>query len=245
VSKPKYQKEVSPSKVFSVKPERDDISEVPSITKLLNRKKIVSSTGTISRLTPPDSPVSDRHATKLTPVSKVTAIQKGSRRSTAKSAPLAEWKPSELNQSPDSMKQAIHALYDVKLIQSALYLENAPTVSGGVATPSFVAVAAVSAKAKHTIWKGLQWDPQVFPEVWKVLTTKGYAEFQPGIRNANCAVFAVDGMSWLTLIRVGSTDRCEGLVAIISQASLVLPLSKVLHHFTKESMSFAPKKKAA
>lgn len=231
--------------MFSVKPEADAISEVPSITKLLNRKKIVSGERTIARLTPPAAPVSDRQATQLTPVSKITAIQRGNRRSVGKTAPLTEWKPSELNKSQNTMKLALHALFERKIVQAALYLQNIQPTSGGASTPSFSAVASMAAQAKHSIWKGLQWDPQVFPDVWKVLLAKGYAEFQPGVRNANCSAFGVDGMSWLTLIRVGTPERCEGLVAIISQSSLALPLAKILPHFTKESIALSPKKKAA
>ena len=143
------------------------------------------------------------------------------------------------------MKLALHVLFERKLVQSALYLQSVQPTSGGAATPCFSAVAAMLAQAKHSIWKGLQWDPQVFPDVWKVLLVKGYAEFQPGVRNANCSAFGVDGMSWLTLIRVGAPERCEGLVAIISHSSLALPLSKVLPHFTKESIALSPAKKAA
>jgi hypothetical protein len=253
VSKPKNQKEVSPSKVFSVKPEADDIGAVPSITKLLNRKKIVTGTRTNAKFTPPPgsipsrtpSPVKDRQVTQLTPVTKKTSVQKASPRSRAR-ASLDEWDPTQLRaqDGKNAFKQVLQVFFERKIAQSALYLQNSQPNSGAATAPLFSASAAIAANSRKSLWKGLQWDPQVFPDVWKVLQKNGYAEFQPGVRNANCAAFGVDASSWLTLIRVGAAQDCDGLVAIISSASLTLPLSKVLHHFTNET-DFSSKKKSA
>jgi hypothetical protein len=261
VSKPKSQKDISPSKVFSVKPEADDIGAVPSITKLLNRKKIVTGTRTNAKFAPPPgslpsqapsqlpnqvpSQVKDRQATKLTPITKKTSVQKASPRSRAR-ASLDEWDPTQLRaqDGKDAFKQVLQVFFERKIAQSALYLQNSQPNSGAATAPLFSASAAIAANSRKSLWKGLQWDPQVFPDVWKVLQKNGYAEFQPGVRNANCAAFGVDSSSWLTLIRVGASQDCDGLVAIISSASLTLPLSKVIHHFTNET-DFSSKKKSA
>ena len=122
------------------------------------------------------------------------------------------------------MKLVLRSLLEKKLIRSALFLE---------ATPSsvFSAYASVNAQAKRSLWKGLQWDPQIFPNEWKTLQEKGLIEFRSNDQNTNRSAFGVDGLSWLTMIRIGTPNNFLGILILTSPESLALALTKVFAHF--------------
>jgi hypothetical protein len=232
------------SGIFTVRAD-GDISEVPSITKLLNRKKLKSQEDTKSRsslrlvpqeASPPPPPTDG--PTMITP-SKGLGVQKSARRT--KNKPLSDWDLTRLKSREDPLAQGIFSLFNKAGASSGLFLTIEP--QRGNELPLFVATAAVKAGTQLASWTGLTWSPGLFPELWRTLLERGSAEFQPDSRNTHRAVFDASPTQWLTFIRVGTPQKCRGLLVVLSRGSLTLPLQKLLKLFFEEPA--LPNKQAA
>jgi hypothetical protein len=214
------------TQAFLIDPEASEGNELPTVSKLLNRKKLLKQLQeeksiklerqkdkTLSK--PPKLP-------EATPPLKPLEILKNRRKT--KREPLVAWTIKELQTSGDPMGSGLALLFERGITESAVFLALKNTSDGQI----FVATAGLNTDGFKNVWDGLNWEPKIFPEIWKVLLTKGYAEFAPESRNINRTAFAIDSKKWLTLIRVGTPQLCRGILAIVSAASLALALEKAL-----------------
>lgn len=197
-------------KEFTVQPE-DNSSQVPSITRLLNRRPLAPPKGE-----PP----------KVQPA--------GPRRSKTSPPPqLLVWDAYQLKKSKDPLSKGLL----IALTQgatSALFLKASTEGLQPGSPPLFVSTAIAGETAKKSVWRGLVWDPSMLPEVWTPFIQSGQAEFPPpegptnikSNRNMIRSAFGVLPGEWLTLVRVGSSENFRGTVALISRKSLFLALSE-------------------
>jgi hypothetical protein len=220
-------------------------SEMPGVTRLLNRKSFVKTKG--SAPAPAETPATQ--ASAPAPVAPASIDQDGAtviapaattpsivvaettqktrkRRSEGASKPLVEWTRADLQSGSDPLGKAICSLLDSGVSQTLfLGIQAAP----GSPTPVFVASAAVNAGAKAGVWFGLRWDPAILPEIWNQLVTVGYVELPPpgtmtnlhSARNVSRSAFDVAPEECLVLARVGTAQMCRGILALISRKSLI------------------------
>jgi hypothetical protein len=229
---PKYKGQLDHSKLTTLLDPPDDLTHsIPSVSKLLNRRKIMKSLQE-------DKTKSDMRQPVPAPTvaSKPLSIQKTQLKSTKRS--LSNWSPDQLKMASDPMGKALFHLFQSATVQAALFMAIQHTAAGKI----FGASAGVQIENGSPFWGGLKWQPQQFADVWKTLTEEGFAEFHPEAQNITRTAFDVDPGHWLTLIRVGSPERCRGIVAIVSSQSIESRLFNELELFGADP---APVRKAA
>lgn len=200
----------------------DGGDEIPSVTKLLNRKSLaqVLKKDTPSTAVPPSS-------TPTRP-----QIKKSVSSSALPDAPpsisLQIWTPEILKHSTDPLALGLHSLFQSGGALQALFLSIAPPTPGSL-TPLFKAKAAHAPPSKIALWSGMTWDPQWMPEVWNAIVSTGWVELSPPEAHTNVKSkrniirnsFGTQPEEWMTLIRVGPPKQCRGILAVISHDSIL------------------------
>lgn len=195
---------------------------------------ILSKTAPAPTPTPPPAP------TPVPPPPPVAAAEsapqvKQSRRSRSK-APVTElllWEEKMLKAGKDPLAKAI-TIFLGKGVKSVLFLSITTIADSQV--PHFVATAAVNPGDKHEIWSGLKWNPQIVPELWNILLQSGFTELAPpgtvtnqqSNRNIMRAALGVSSSETLLLVRVGSKNAYRGIVAFVSDKSMLTSLALVI-----------------
>lgn len=173
---------------------------------------------------------------------KVIRVQPARRRTdTSTWTPLHTWTRQELINlktlpaeiTREGLERGFEASCFLKLDQ------NSPQIP----TPIFHTHAAIGKKELLQIWEGLKWDPKITPQVWNFIVKTGWVELSPpgthtvvtSNRNVVRAAFGVQAHEWLTLIRVGSLTRCQGIIAAISTSSLASFVESQLTHWQTET----------
>jgi hypothetical protein len=242
----KDSKEVTSS--FTVDSDNSSPITMPTLTRLLNRKKFAKSETSVtntatttattgispvppifeknpkSSLTPPKPP---EDATKLIKES----VRKVSRKREAK--PLVIWTPAALASGKDPLGKAIISLLTHGASQ-ALFL--AIQSQAGGPSPMFTATAAVNAREKEKVWNGLRWDPSLLPDVWQQVISTGYVELLPpgtmtniqSDRNVSRAAFDVTQEEGLYFVRVGTSQQCRGILVLVSLKPLIHAIQAVM-----------------
>jgi hypothetical protein len=219
--------------------------EMPSVTKLLNRKKLglspisENSTQTVTRPRVPTPP----------PAAKPQAPAQGSLQGTGQSAgpgqveiqkvrprqrqssqrsKLAKWDKEKLSQARDTFQRAVFYLLQ-KGAQQVLLLTPQDPVTDPKAQVSFQALCAFASEEKDQLWGGLSLTPELIPDIWDKLFTKGIFEIVPSVslkaKNESEAflirAFGLKPTEFFILIRCGAPNACTGLLGIVSTHSLV------------------------
>ncbi len=241
------------SKLFSVDSDSSQLVEVPSITKLLKRKSFKkeqpdstapeSTSKPESTNEPESEPESENEPTVLVHTKEAekkrqAKIQPAKRRGET-SDHLNIWDRHTLQSSQDPLGKAILILLN-KGLKSAVFLavESKTMTSKKDASeiPTFMSSAAVEPKDRLSLWTGLSWDPRVVPELWNQLIKTGYIELPPpgsmtnqkSTRNVVRGSFGLTGIEWLLLVKIGSKTAIRGLLAIISEKTVLRELEEVL-----------------
>ncbi|MCM2322475.1 MAG: hypothetical protein NDJ90_04355 [Oligoflexia bacterium] len=236
------------------------LAEMPSITKLLNRKKLdakppaappsratklppkpeISKGADFTRPALPESvPEAPLEASAASPNFTPASIHRVSRSKRRQAAsPLIQWHLSQLQNGKDPLGLGIAYLLDHGAT-AALFLAFRPegTVN------RFIATAYTGATTKLTLWNGLQWDPSIAPSLWNYFVKSGYLELPPpgtttnqmSDRNVIRAAFGVQGTEWLLLLRAGPNESCRGVVAILSPKSLLAKVDAALKLLSAKS----------
>jgi hypothetical protein len=232
-TKPKFKGQLDRSKLTSLLDPPDDLTHsIPSVSKLLNRRKVMESLQD-------DKTKSDERQPIPTPTtaSKPLSIQRTQLKTAAK-RPLNNWSPDQLKMASDPMGKGLANLFQSGYPQSALFM----AIQSGAAGQIFVASAGVQIENGSPFWVGLKWQPQQFVDVWRVLVDEGFAEFEPSSPSITRTAFDVNPNHWLTLIRVGTPQLCRGIVAVISTHSIESRLFNELELFF---MNPSPTRKVA
>ncbi len=213
-----------------------DIS-IPSITRLLDRKKLGLQKPTQKEKQshkPASTPRPDALSTRSTaPIELHTQIQPKVRRGASTPSPLTIWDRSTLTHSHDPMAQALLALLE-KGATSALFLSLAPSQTQS--QPTLKSSATLNPGNKKDLWTGLNWNSSITPEVWTGIQQVGYVELSPpgtqtvqtSARNVLRSAFGVGSDEWIYLVRVGPIQSCRGIVAIVSKKTILLDLKSQL-----------------
>ncbi len=141
-------------------------------------------------------------------------------------ARIIAWTLQQLQNGGDPMGKGLAFLL-AKGAQHAVFLAVQTSAGGG--TPVFKASACVTEdRSRLVLWTGLTWDPKLIPEVWAHFVKNGWLEFPPpgtmtqaqSTRNVLRAAFGISGQEWLTLMRVGPSNACRGVIALVSPNTL-------------------------
>jgi hypothetical protein len=249
MAKPKDAK--TQTKEYTVDHDSSGVMTMPSITLLLNRKNFTvtrlthkdkvgesespSPIGTIGAddVTQPSIPAPEPTALVTPPNHgpsvKIQTVKP--RNTDARSAQrIALWELKQLKNGPDPLGQGL-ALMIERGAREALFLAlQAPPAGSPV--PHFVAAAAIAPRERLKLWTGLKWDPTVVPSLWNLFVRSGHAELPPpgaetdiaSNRNVVRAAFGVEQDEWLLLVRAGPIDQCRGVIALVSDRSMLAPL---------------------
>ncbi|MCC7441430.1 MAG: hypothetical protein IT285_07345 [Bdellovibrionales bacterium] len=167
--------------------------------------------------TAPEAPNEDTSTTRIQP----------GRRKAVKLPELGKWTAAQLKGNPDPMAQALGKLL-TQGVTSALYLPMKPPPAGQK-VPYFEGSAFIGSPFKERVWRGLKWDPKVVPQLWNVFLKTGLVELTPpgnhtvatSNRNVVRAAFGISLEEYLILVRVGSLKACRGVLALVSQQSVL------------------------
>jgi hypothetical protein len=227
------------SKVFSIDSDSSQMIDVPSITKLLNRKSFQqqkSNPTGADPTAPPPAPAPE--STPQQPVLKQSKVQPAGRRSSQTPAKqIVIWEPHALTSATDPLAKAISVLLK-KGVTSVLFLSI--KTGGATQIPSFESSAAVQPGHRLGLWTGLSWEPTVVPELWNDLLNSGYSELGPpgnltnqkSNRNVVRAAFGISGQEWFLIVKVGPPHACRGVIGFISDGSIVGALAGVMSLIT-------------
>lgn len=209
---------------FTLDSEKTGVLEMPSITRLLNRKSLKSSSSSKTAEKKPEKNAEDIKST-----SQPLQLQTKQARRRSNSTPkLLVWNRSDLASSADPMAQALSQLLE-KGLQSAVFLAAPPEEDTPSTIPELKASACLQPGAKSAIWRGLKWNPAMLPHLWRQLSTVGFIELPPpetatvatSDRNVSRTAFGVDSTEWLSLALIGPAHECRGILAMVSLQSLL------------------------
>lgn len=182
--------------------EENTLAAVPSITRLLNRKKLQISkpqrasetpapptlpepavesdlTGEVSTsslersLVDPASVPAAPPAAPRAPGPVPKAISVARRNA---SQPLITWELRQLARAKDPLGAGLVTLFN-KGATSALFLSITPP--SGRDVPLFCGTAASGEASRTPIWTGMRWDPAVTPALWNFFVKTGHLELPP------------------------------------------------------------------
>jgi len=193
----------------------------------------LSGEGTHFELPPPSPPHLEEpqhpESSSIAPV-----IQLSQRKQRVTSSELIVWTLPQLQSSSDRLGQAIHQLIEKGATQ-ALFLGIVPPSPNSKA-PRFEAKAVVQAEDKLHLWTGLTWDPSLIPAIWNYFIKTGQLELSPpgqqtnviSNRNMLRGAFGIAGGEYLTIVRVGPAQKCRGVIALVSNQSILQNILDVM-----------------
>lgn len=187
-------------------------TEVPTITKLLNRKKLNSATPTASKISAVPPPVP--------PPAVKPKIQKVVKRKAPSSTRrLALWSRPELTEAKDEIGRALNFLSEKGVIRQALLLKLSED-------SCYRATHGIDASERVALWSGLSFHPNTAPDLWSALMKSGVLELTSGGSATSESVSFVRNLlglfpeDHLTLFRCGSSSRCHAILVVISDQSM-------------------------
>ncbi|MFL5812243.1 MAG: hypothetical protein ACJ763_01590 [Bdellovibrionia bacterium] len=223
VTPPSGNRNDQPNSPFTLDNLGGDPVEMPSVTKLLNRKKLglVSSpeTKTISR------PRSVSTARAIPGQPQIQKVQP--RKARAKTPKIAYWTQESLAAADDTFQKAVHYLTQ-KGARQALLLTPHDPVSHKQSNARFDALCAYMTEDKEELWSGLSLSPSLIPDIWEKLFTQGIYEIVPNLSQKHedesaaflMRAFGLKATEFFVIIRCGSPNACTGLLALVSPFSL-------------------------
>ncbi|MEO7162559.1 MAG: hypothetical protein ABI041_06545 [Bdellovibrionia bacterium] len=225
------------SMIFTVGTEEKTDGDMPSVTRLLNRKSLNLNTPSKPAIPAKPSFVAPEPiaAPLPPPVASVPLkVKTIVRKQSTSVTPLSIWEKAQLKGGTDPLGKGIAQLME-KGATCAVFLKIAPP-SPESKVPQFVGTAAVLPGKRLAIWTGLRWDPNKSPDAWNQLLKSGVIEFPPpgnhtqldSQRNAIRGALGVESEEWLLLVRVGPANACRGITVFLSEKSLLLQVKSVL-----------------
>ncbi len=228
---PSGNRNTQPNSPFTLDSAGGDPVEMPSVTKLLNRKSLGLSVSSETKTSIKTSPVQSKPSLPGQP-----QIQKvGPRRARTKSRKIAHWTDESLSVAEDSFQKAVHHLIQKGARQVLLLTPSSPTSTASPAESTrFDALCAYMTEEKEELWSGLSLSSAVIPDVWKQLFTQGTYEIIPSLsqngQDESAAfiikAFGIKSNEFFVIVRCGSPTACTGLLAMVSPFSLTKEISE-------------------
>jgi hypothetical protein len=212
-----------PNSLFTLDNSGGDPVEMPSVTKLLNRKKLglvqTSETKNVNKSKPslakPSIP-GQPHVQRVQP-----------RKTRSKAPKIAHWTQETLATTDDTFQKAVHYLIQKGARQVLLLTPPAP-VTHLQMDVHFDALCASMTEDKVELWNGLTLAPSLIPDVWRCLFTQGLYEIVPSVslntQDESAAfiikAFGLKPTEFFVIVRCGAPNACTGLLALVSGFSL-------------------------
>ena len=175
-----------------------------------------------------------------------------SRRVQMKLKKLILWHPESMILSQDPLERGIINALNQNAI-GAVFLKQLPlsdfTHNFSTSNPQFQSYAIIMAPKKYTIWAGLKWDFKDTPSLWSVFLEKGSFEISPPKlflplsleQNSVRSTFGIHQTEWLTLVRTGSLEQSQGLVAMVHTQSMYQEIKDAIALIQFQKNESAPK----
>jgi hypothetical protein len=207
---------------FTIDQDQTGVSEMPSVTRLLNRKSLKLGDAKKSEAPPSKSEEkSDTEATQAFVKPQGPQVQ-ARHRTPMVMNDLTIWEPARLASTQDPISQTLHSMFKTGIVHAAVFL--------AYSNSQFVATAASApdaAKLQVSLWNGLQFNPQNFDQVWEALKKNQWVDLGPpgtktmvtSARNVLRAAFGVKSSDTLALFLVGSDPSPRGILAILCSQS--------------------------
>jgi hypothetical protein len=141
--------------VFTVDSDASKAGQIPGITKLLNRRKLEIGEPAIIARTLSGPKIQPAAKRKKEPSSDLKVAR----------TTLIEWTPARLQESPDALHKGLYAMTQKNPSLRALLLSGSPLRSEGM----------YQAGGLASLWTGVSFSGEIFPDLWKALTTTGTA----------------------------------------------------------------------
>ncbi len=182
-------------------------------------------------------------------VAKVQRAKNVERRSPER---LKQWNSSELSSGTTPIEKALVVLM-AQGGKSSLWMELKGALPPAESTLCFGGTAFLGSREQAETWTGLKWTPGLTPDLWEQLSSVRYLEFAPpgpetlvtSSRNLIRAAFGVQINEFLLLLPAGSQQGIHGVLAVLSQVSLVTIAKRVLPVLEQYRLQQDPLKKAA
>lgn len=209
---------------FTVDPELANSGEVPSITKLLNRKTLEAKASEPAALKISPMQEAPAIATSVAPAASKPEIRViGTLRDRRTSNRLELWDLGRMKQSTNLQEKLAHDLFDKRILHSCLFLSTAPKPPGEM-TPHFVAQAAAGDRVHLSTWTGIRWITSQTPLIWNSMmrsrcfslmgTSQGSLQQEEQIWRS---AMGIPAQLVVTLIRIGTASQPQGVLVCVSQ----------------------------
>jgi hypothetical protein len=185
--------------------------------------EIQNNSGTESVRQNPVEPPSPTATVRVQTAKPRTAEQRSVQRMTL-------WDIKQLKSGNDPLGKGLAILLE-RGARHALFLSLVAAPAGSP-VPHFLASAAIAPRERLKLWTGLRWDPTIVPSLWNLFVRTGHAELPPpgaetdisSNRNVVRAAFGVGHDEWLLLVRTGPVNQCRGVLAVVSDRSMLQAL---------------------
>jgi hypothetical protein len=223
VKPPSGKRNDQPNSPFTLDNLGGDPVEMPSVTKLLNRKKLGLTSNPETKTISKPRPISTAKAIPGQP-----QIQKAKPRKGRSNSPkIAYWTPEALATATDTFQKAVHYLTQ-KGARQVLLLTPPDPVSHAQSDARFDALCAYMTEDKEELWSGLSLSPSLIPDIWKKLFTQGIYEIVPSLSQKHqdesaaflIKAFGLKATEFFVIVRCGSPNACTGILALVSPFSL-------------------------
>jgi hypothetical protein len=209
--------------VYTIDVDRSKIQEMPSITSLLNRKRL-ETRGKAEKLSESTNSIRLHVGKKAIP--KIQSV--ASRKSSSATRRLRDWTVADLASGQDSIRKGLALLVQKIPFQALIFLprQSKESTQGGAAMP-FQAVASYGAGDLMGLWSGLSFSGEIIQDIWQEVLEAGYIEVAPSVvadseatsRRFFRSFLGLPASCWFTVICYGRPGECSGIVVLSSAKS--------------------------
>lgn len=253
---PARSKAIPSAPVFTLDNHGANPVEMPSITKLLNRKKLGMgrSSNTTSFSDVPPSQLPPPHGCPAS--QNQLAVRKATpRNAERRRPPLPQWDKPTLERATDPFQKGVNRLiksgaYQVLLLTPAQPMKNAAAQISFTACCAYVTVEC----EQEQLWRGLSLEPKLISDVWKLIFTRGSFEIPPSTSHHSSPkkdsasflrkAFGLADNDWLILVRCGAPNNCTGILALVSKTSIFSEIATAFSAPNSRPASSSPKRAA-
>lgn len=208
-------------------------ASIPTVTRLLDRKKLTLSntyeskkmplkSSSKTQLTPaPMKRPSTPPPVPVSPVPRVRSARRISPAGMATSSPIALWMIDGAHASSDSVTALVHPLRTQGLSRALCM-----TIVGSPSESIFVATKAFGSPTQMTAWSGFRADLKLFPNVLSKLKTDRVVELSPQTKGNEAetslrTALGVGPAEWLTLFFLEKSGASSMIVVLVSGGTVL------------------------
>jgi hypothetical protein len=226
--------------IFTIDVDKSKVQEMPSITKLLNRKKL-ESRSISSKVMAPEHTKSVHLRVEKKGAPKVQKVDPGMPRASLRR--LREWSAADLASGQDSVRKGLALLAQKAPFKALVFLPRKTQERQTKEALPFQAVAAYGAGELARLWSGLSFSGELMPDLWKEILEAGFVEVEPSSstgaageeresssRRLFRSFLGLPATSWFSVICHGRVGECLGVVVLITKKSCAQYLLEAFPH---------------